>query len=163
MFENLCGKDALKNVMLVTTMWDEVEEDVGCDREKELSDNYWNTMLKLGSHTSRFYNSTESAWDIISKLQKTRCTVLLQTEMVDRGLQLAETSAGRTLFSWLIEFIKKIKEILTQIELKLKQNQYPGNRSIVEQERTVMEATLREANVRRMQYSSGTMRFGMPR
>ena len=32
MFEELCGKDALKNVIL-TTMWDEVDEETGLARE----------------------------------------------------------------------------------------------------------------------------------
>ena len=33
MFEELCGKDALKNVILTTTMWDEVDEETGLARE----------------------------------------------------------------------------------------------------------------------------------
>ena len=164
MFENLCGKDALKNVILVTTMWDEVEEEEGRNREKELSNNHWNSMLELGCRTARFYNNTESAWDIVSRFQDARCTVLLQREMVDLGLELAETSAGRTLFSWLIEFIRKIKELLAHIEALLKKNQHSEKRIAVEQERTVMEAALQEADAQRRRYSSSVIRrFGMSR
>ena len=158
MFQNLCGNDALKNVVLVTTMWDEVEEEEGFNREKELSDNYWKSMIELGCHTARFYNNAESAWDIISQLQETQCTVLLQEELVDQGLELAETSAGRTLFSWLIDFIKKIKEMLAHIEAKLKQNQSSANRIIVEREKTATQAKLQEADAQRRRYSTGLIR-----
>ena len=155
MFQNLCGNEALKNVILVTTMWDEVEEEEGKDRETELSTKpeYWKTMLDLGCRTSRFYNNTESARDIISKFQDARCTVLLQREMVDLRLELAETSAGRTLFSWLVEFIKKIKELLARLEATLKQNQHSENRTVLEKSKATTEAMLRDADVRRRQYS----------
>ena len=64
------------------------------------------------------------ALDIVSQFQDARCAVLLQKGLVDLHLELLETSAGRTLFSFLIEFIKKIKELLAQIEAKLRQNQH---------------------------------------
>ena len=153
MFQNLCGTEALKNVVLVTTMWDEVEEEEGNNRENELSSRYWKTMIELGCHTSRFYNNTESALDIVSQFQDARCAVLLQKELVDLHLELAETSAGRTLFSFLVEFIKKIKELLAQIEAKLRQNQHSANRIAVEQDKAKTVATLRIANVQRRRYS----------
>ena len=153
MFQNLCGPEALKNVVLVTTMWDEVEEEEGRQREAELSEKYWNTMLELDCRISRFLNTKESAWNIVSQFQKARCTVLLQRELVDLRLELAATSAGRTLFSSLIEFIKKLKEILAQIEAKLKQNQDPKNRIVVEQQKKATEQTLRDADVQRKRYS----------
>jgi hypothetical protein len=37
MFEKLCGEDALKKVILVTTMWDKVPLDEAEAREKQLS------------------------------------------------------------------------------------------------------------------------------
>ena len=161
MFQNLCGVEALKNVLLVTTMWDEVDEEEGNNREKELttSTKYWKTMIELGCHTSRFHNNTKSALDIVSQFQDARCTVLLQRELVDLHLELAETSAGRTLFSFLVEFIKKIKELLAQIEAKLKLNQNPTNRIAVEQDKARTVAILRIANVQRKQYSVSSSVF----
>ena len=153
MFQNLCGNEALKNVVLVTTMWDEVEEEEGSNRETELSTTYWNAMIESGCHTSRFYNDIESAWDIVSQFQDARCSVLLQRELVDLHLQLTETSAAKILFSFLIEFIKKMKELLAQIEAKLKLNQHSANRIPVEEDRAKTIALLRIANVQRRQYS----------
>ena len=152
MFHNLCGVEALKNVVLVTTMWDEVDEEEGNSRENELTNSHWKTMIELGCRTSRFENNTESALDIVSQFQDARCTVLLQRELVDLHLQLAETSAGRTLFS-LVGFIKKIKELLAQNEAKLRQNQNSANRTAVEQDKERMVATLRIANLQLKRYS----------
>jgi hypothetical protein len=159
MFQNLCGPEALKNVVLVTTMWDGVGEDEGNNREKELITRYWSAMIQLGCHTSRFYNDTQSALDIVSQFQDARCTVLLQKELVDLHLELAETSAGRTLFSLLLEFINKIKELLARIEAKLKQNQHSANRIAVEQEKAKTVAILRIANVQRRRYSVSSSVF----
>ena len=166
MFQSLCGNDALKNVVLVTTMWDEVDEEEGNNRETELSATYWNSMIELGCQTSRFYNDTESAWDIVSQFQDARCAVLLQKELVELHLELRETSAGRILFSFLIEFIKKIKKLLAQIEAKLKQNRSSANRVSVEQDRAKMEALLQIADVQRKRYSVSSSifrRFNNPR
>jgi hypothetical protein len=54
MFQELCGKKALQNVVLVTTMWDEVNEAVGVQMEKELKDKYWK-VIDRGSATARFH------------------------------------------------------------------------------------------------------------
>ena len=78
MLHNLCGVETLKNVVLVTTMWDQVDEEEGDNRENELTARYWKTMIELGCRTSRFDNNTESALDIVSQFQDARCTVLLQ-------------------------------------------------------------------------------------
>ncbi|KAI6156271.1 hypothetical protein EDD17DRAFT_1055290 [Pisolithus thermaeus] len=50
-FEKLCGKNAMSKIILVTTMWDEVDADVGAERLKELKDSYWKVMISQGSTT----------------------------------------------------------------------------------------------------------------
>jgi hypothetical protein len=62
--EKLCGKDALRKVILTTTMWDKVDENLGWEREKELHA-YWKTMLDHDPKTFRYYNTPQSAWDIV--------------------------------------------------------------------------------------------------
>ncbi|KAI6022643.1 P-loop containing nucleoside triphosphate hydrolase protein, partial [Pisolithus marmoratus] len=68
MFKELCGKDNLKNIILVTTMWDEVTEEVGSACEQELCANFWQTMITLGPTVHHFEGTTESAWKIINSL-----------------------------------------------------------------------------------------------
>ena len=152
-FHNLCGVEALKNVVFVTTMWDQVDEEEGDNRENELTNRYWKTMIDLGCRTSRFENNTESALDIVSQFQNARCTVLLQRELIDLHLELAETPAGSTAFSFLVEFIKKLKKIPAQFQAKLKLNQNSANRIVVEQDKASTAATLRTTNVQRKRYS----------
>ena len=101
MFGELCGDQAVKKVVLVTTMWDKVQHDTGIRREKELIENYWKTMVNYGASTARSSNSTESAWKIVDIILKQHETevLLLQEEIVDLKKALNETEAGKTLYS----------------------------------------------------------------
>jgi hypothetical protein len=62
-------KNAYKNVVFVTTMWDQVDEEQGSFHEKELMNKYWKGMINLGATTARFDGSSAASWDIIE-----RCT-----------------------------------------------------------------------------------------
>src|SRR6266540_6334994 len=52
-FEKLF-EDDFNGIILTTTMWDEVDEDLGAEREKELTDVYWKSMIERGSSVKRF-------------------------------------------------------------------------------------------------------------
>ena len=102
MFEELCGDQAAKKVVLVTTMWDKVEQDTGVHRERELFENYWKTMITYGASTARFSNCAASAWSIIDpilSLKQPGAELLLLKELVDFKRPLNETKAGKTLYS----------------------------------------------------------------
>jgi len=60
-------KDAYKNVVFVTTMWDQIDEEQGSQHEKELQAKHWKWMMSLGATTARFDRSSASAWDIIER------------------------------------------------------------------------------------------------
>ena len=101
MFGELCGDNAVKKVVLVTTMWDKVQQETGVRREKELSDNYWKKMMDHGTSIARFLNSADSARKIVEIILKQHETevLLLQEEIVDLKRALNETQAGQTLYS----------------------------------------------------------------
>ncbi|KAF8153675.1 P-loop containing nucleoside triphosphate hydrolase protein [Mycena galopus ATCC 62051] len=67
MFRKLCGDDALKNVVIVTTRWDDVpEKDRGAmeKREKELMETtgkFFEPLIAGGGRFLRHDNTTESA------------------------------------------------------------------------------------------------------
>jgi hypothetical protein len=65
MYERLCGKNTLQNVILTTTMWDEVDQKTGDERERELKTKYWQTMLDRRSTANRFIGTRESALTVI--------------------------------------------------------------------------------------------------
>jgi len=81
MFEELCGKDALANVVLVTTMWSEVSMEVGQTRERELKSQYWKAMVSAGARVMRFSDSQDSAWEIVNKLKPKRVVTKLQVRL----------------------------------------------------------------------------------
>jgi len=101
MFGELCGDNAVKKVVLVTTMWDKVQPDTGARRETELFEKYWKTMINYGASTDRFSNSAESAWKIVNLILEQHAfeVLLLQEELVDLKRALNETQAGKTLYS----------------------------------------------------------------
>lgn len=91
----ICGKGALKNVLLVTTRWNEVEDSVGAARERELREQFWRYMLGYGSTMLRYRGDHDSAVAIVSQLLKKSTIVLdLQRELVDEGKNLRQTAAG---------------------------------------------------------------------
>lgn len=69
-FINFCGQDGMKNIILVTTMWGELNDPaVGERREKELKDSFWKEMLAHGCRTERFEGTCGSAWHIVGSLK----------------------------------------------------------------------------------------------
>jgi hypothetical protein len=132
MFRHLCGAAALRNVILTTTFWDQVSDEVGSRREAQLISEFWAPMTQHGSRVARFYPSTyESAWDLINQFDTSttlnpRPALQLQTEMVDEGKKLQETSAFRGLVRWWDEVVGKLRGMLQRregqdIRQKLKQ------------------------------------------
>ena len=95
LLENLCGERAMRNIVLVTTMWGEVKEDKGTQRERELHGEYWRPMLDKRTKAMRFQDTTESAWTIADSILGTDPSHLdLQKDLVDGQKSLSETRAG---------------------------------------------------------------------
>ena len=65
---DLCGVEAYANVVLATTFWDELPiKEKGIKREDEmlLKSDMWGDMAEQGSKAMRFYNTRESALDVV--------------------------------------------------------------------------------------------------
>ncbi|KAF8159706.1 P-loop containing nucleoside triphosphate hydrolase protein [Crassisporium funariophilum] len=118
MFKKLCGDNAFGNVILATSMWDEVDIETGIARERELAEKYWAGMLKCGTTMGRFTGTRESAFSLLAPLIDTaneRQRVLLQEEMVDMHKMLRATSAGQSLFSKMESLVRHRQEVLVKI------------------------------------------------
>jgi hypothetical protein len=63
-----CGEDASSRILLMTTMWDDVNPEVGDDREKEIMTKYWSYMLSSGSRAIRFDKTAESVWTAVNAI-----------------------------------------------------------------------------------------------
>jgi hypothetical protein len=99
MFQKLCGENGLKNVVLATTMWDTAStnqeiEKFG-EREQELKRDFWNRMIERGSQARRYWNDRDTGEQLIRELvRNTPVALNIQSELVDKHKNLADTAAG---------------------------------------------------------------------
>lgn len=114
-FKELCGDEAMQNVVLGTTKWGDMNQEVGCRKEQQLSDTLWKDMIERGSTTVRFEGTHESARSIIDLvLDKDPVDfVLIQTELVMLHRFIAQTAAGRTL-RWTMQELREQQEALAR-------------------------------------------------
>jgi hypothetical protein len=124
-FRKLCGEDALRRVILVSTMWDITREEDAVMREQELkeTDHFWGWMLSQGSSCHRYNNTADSAREIVLSLTGRGDPIVtdLQTQMVDNGLSLDETTAGRNLNTALRKEIRKLTQAQRALEEQIKE------------------------------------------
>ncbi|KAJ5442074.1 hypothetical protein N7445_005081 [Penicillium cf. griseofulvum] len=152
-FRDLCGEDALKKVILVTTMWDKLQSNEGNMREKQLKEtkDFWGWMLSKGSTCHRHDNTEATARDIVHQLAKHRSPIVtdLQKQLVDQNLKLDETVAGKGIQSemlkerakWMKEQEKFEKEIREAMEQKDREKE-----EIMREERDMSAEMIRKAN-----------------
>ena len=135
MFKKLCGDDALRKVVLTTSMWDKVPHREAEDREQQLvnTQEFWGFMVSKGSKVYRHNNTIESAIRILNEFthDNTTVTLDLQNQMVNQNQTLNETAAGRELESelikerqrWATELKETQKQMREAIRLKHKESE----------------------------------------
>jgi hypothetical protein len=102
MFTKLCGNDAARCIVFVTTHWDHLEfrMEEGEQRENQLQEEFWKDSIDRGSTVARSAKNDQSASDIISALIERNHSlmyILIQHELVDLLKILPETQAGQSL------------------------------------------------------------------
>ena len=111
-FNQLCGKDALRKVILVSTMWDITPSEDAVRREAELKETsaFWGWMLEQGSSCHQYKNTADSARQIVLSLTNEKAEILtdIQEQLVDKGLTLDETTAGQSLNTALRRELRKL-------------------------------------------------------
>ncbi|KAL4062813.1 hypothetical protein V8B97DRAFT_1877360 [Scleroderma yunnanense] len=124
-FEKLCGDDAMAQVVLVTTMWDEVERDVGEQRLQELRTSYWKGMISRGSTTFAYENTPDSARNFLKQVAEKsseRQHVLLQKEISELKKTLRETAAGQELSSRLEQLADQRLQALRKLRAETRKS-----------------------------------------
>jgi hypothetical protein len=115
-FNKLYREDPLKQVFLITSFWDEIELNEGVAREAQFRDIFWKGMTSTVSHMNRFYNTRESALNILEVLARQRPFVLqIQSEVVDDRREIIDTVAGRFLDEELSDLLRDFTEKLTTL------------------------------------------------
>jgi hypothetical protein len=110
MFEKLCGL-ALENAVLVTTHWDEVDEERAVELEQQLvtDEQYFKPLCDAGATTFGHNNTRVSARRVMNKVHNNIPIALQMQEELDEGKALEETAAGSELSAELSAAIKKHK------------------------------------------------------
>ena len=97
-FCKICGDAALKNVILVTNLWDGVSPDIGEARKDELCSNLFKSAIYKGSRMVPHHNTVESAHDVIRMIMTNPPIVLrIQRELVDERRGIIKTTAGEAI------------------------------------------------------------------
>ncbi|KAF9874471.1 hypothetical protein CkaCkLH20_08034 [Colletotrichum karsti] len=112
MFQDLCGQEAMKNVTLLTTRWDVVENPTkGSKNERELKRDFWRDMISYGSRVQRFDGTSDMACAIIERILRNHEVVLqVQKDILAEGKTLEETSAAQRIVPRLDEKLREKRE-----------------------------------------------------
>ncbi|KAL4064039.1 P-loop containing nucleoside triphosphate hydrolase protein [Scleroderma citrinum] len=119
LFQKLCGDDSMKNVVIVTTMWDKGTTEERLQHEKELmsSNSLFKPLLDGGAVMRRHDRTHKSATNIIEYLtEKSPTTTRIFREHVQEGKALKDTAVGAELHRQIAEREKKPKEEMESLE-----------------------------------------------
>lgn len=116
-FQRLCGSSALQNVLLTTTQWSNIDHLVGLQREEDLQNwDCWG-LISQGASLERFTGTRESGLELIYKLMKREPKRLhIQDQIVEEGMALVETDAGKFINDELISLQNKYEKNLETLE-----------------------------------------------
>lgn len=119
MFKELCGTESLKNVVYVTNMWSDPPTENELLREVELREEFFDVPLSEGAQMTRHLNTHESALDVIRLVLDRNPTVpKLSRQLVDEGMNLEDTDAGKKLGGDLENAIRGLKEEIKAIRIE---------------------------------------------
>ncbi|KAF5244738.1 hypothetical protein FAUST_2255 [Fusarium austroamericanum] len=116
LLQDIVGDDALKNVILVTTMWNTLrpeERKRAVHREQELLNNFWSPMINKSAFVAQFNGTAASAYSLVYQLADQESVVLdIQKEIVDQDRSIIDTATG-------ISLIRQLQKDHEAYQLKL--------------------------------------------
>ncbi|KAF9476216.1 hypothetical protein BDN70DRAFT_186278 [Pholiota conissans] len=141
MFRNLCGEASLRNIIITTTMWDQVEISLGEQREKELAskDAFFKSAIEKGARLSRHDNTLESAQSIIrSIIQNNTAPVTLKIqEELHNGVDISDTQAGKEITREIFEQMERhrleMRGLLIEIQEATRTRDEESRKELVEE------------------------------
>ncbi|KDQ07708.1 hypothetical protein BOTBODRAFT_166765 [Botryobasidium botryosum FD-172 SS1] len=150
MFRQLCGNGTMSNAAIVTNHWESVDEAVGRAREQELASQsiFFKLAFDGGARSYRHYNTVESAHNIIRQLLgNLPKPLLIQEQIVDQHMSLADTDAGTELSREMLQQIENHKEegriLKEQMEEAIRNKDEQMKRWIEEQSKMMERETAR--------------------
>ena len=98
MFQELIGDEFYHNVTLATTCWSLVSQQVGIERETELTTNskFWKMMISKGMQLKRIPENATQAQDLVYRIASHSAIALkTQRDMVDRGISFSDLAVTK--------------------------------------------------------------------
>ena len=146
MFQELCGPAAYKNVVVLTTFWDQISTPEGARREEQLKSNFFRKLVEGGAQFMRHDRTVESSRKVLRHILPMPPTITqFQKEIREDGKSLTETSAG-SLYSQEVEMVlakykKNIADITEEISYVKESNE--AIRKELEEELAKLRSSLR--------------------
>lgn len=139
MFQSLCGTESLRNVVIVTTRWDEVQEDRVVERERELMNGpgFFQPLISAGAQAFRHNNTLESSRRILKRLLENVPVALEIQKELAAGTQLQNTAAA-------FELDMHIKSLIERHEAELQEMKRAMDNALVEKDHQFHEALKKE-------------------
>ncbi|KAK3315443.1 P-loop containing nucleoside triphosphate hydrolase protein [Apodospora peruviana] len=157
-FQELCGEEAFGNVILLTTMWDQLEHvGVGMRRQQELREEYWSSMVEHGSHVRKFHPASASLAEglVCRLLEKDNIVLQVQKDVMEQGKALEATAVGR----FVVERLEKRLDGLTKDMEKLEADAELARRRGDERKRREMEKKLEKLRTKRQSVMASRVRL----
>ena len=116
----ICGESTLRNVVLATNMWGNVDQEIGITREQQLVAEFVKPALDKGAQLRRHYDTTESAHQIIRTILDNRREALqVQRELVDEKREFDRTTVGEEITREVDEHIRKLERDIGELQTEL--------------------------------------------
>lgn len=167
MFRKLCGDEGLGSVACVTTMWSLCSPEDGECRERQLlqQNDLWKYLLDHGARSFRHDAGKKSAEAILKYLVQRRRNVTLdiQEEMVNKGLKLSQTAAGKEVQGDLDKLKdqhqQELKEIRSEMEEAIREKDKERQKDLEEYRAQIQQQMAKqEEEMRRLQSSREELR-----
>lgn len=171
LYENLCGEDALCNSIVVTNMWNRVDEAVGSAREEQLKNEptLLKPILDRGAKLMRHHGTQESAHEILRQLLvETPQPLRIQRELFEEGKALHQTVAGQALLESLAiaqqRYLDEMQQLEEDMADALREKDEEAARELEEERRKIqMEEDKLNEQERRLQEMRMTLVAGASR
>ncbi|MCJ1353567.1 MAG: hypothetical protein MMC33_003554 [Icmadophila ericetorum] len=140
LLEKLCGSKNFKNILLITTFWNQVSKEVGVRREKEMleMEGFWKSMKDQGAKTERMARDYDRFTIALSAMADKPCISLQIQEELRDGKTLEETLAGLSINA-------DAREMKEEYERNLEQTQIRAQEELGKRDKLHEEARKKEA------------------
>lgn len=159
MFQKLCGTETYKNVVVLTTFWDQVGDEVGGKREEQLQSKFFKSVVDGGAHFMRHDRTLDSAGAVLSYVfaELAPVTTRIQIEMGKEGKTLVDTAAGSVQQEEIERVIAQHKQEVSSLmaEMETIKESNTAARRELEEERAKLQEQLTRWETERVALKAG--------